>query len=347
MKLKPPVQYSVAQDFLRLYGETLNQQVMSRADIDRIIHLRCSQLPFCPTSLVLEYKLKGLVRGMDLMGTYFTSVGTAVHEVMQKFLCRSGLFLADYVCHECGTVHRLSTQHECCGFDTHYHEVQIDYMGIQGHIDGIFKDRSGNWWILDFKTCSVAGAAKKKTSPGVGYIEQVESYAYLLYKQYGIRVKGTMLVFLPRDNPRSPVVWSQPVDPHKFKIIRKRLQHYGELHAQALAAVTAREVWALTKHRCSNPFCRYCKLSDTALKAMVKRAFASKVNPLPLSALESPVRPEAKLVIYHRSPFHDKVTIPITNIASLSSADREAKLGRLVAKKLRALKQLHERNDNA
>ena len=344
MKISPPAHYAVAQDFLQVYGKTLNVQLMSKADIDRIIHLRCSQLPFCPTSLVLEYKLKGLFRGMDLMGSYFTSVGTAVHEVMQRYLCLSGRFLADYVCHECGTVHHLSTKHECCGFDTHYHEVQIDFLGIKGHIDGIFQDRNGDWWILDFKTCSVSGAAKKKTSPGVGYIEQVESYAYLLYRQYGIQVKGTMLVFLPRDNPRSPVVWTQPVDMGKFKVIHARLKHYRALHKQALAAVTARDVWALTKHRCTNQYCRYCKLSDTALKALIKQAFLSSAVALPLSELKSLERPEAKILIYHNSPYHDKAMIPVRHIENLRDRDTQVRLGRAVARKLFNLQEIHERS---
>ena len=140
MKIRPLAHYDVANDFLQVYSQAKALSLSNRADIGRIVSLRCSQLPFCPTSLLLNYLYKGLTSPMDLLGSYYTSVGTAVHEVMQRYLSKSGRFLADYVCHECGTVHHMTTKHECCGFDTHYHEVLIDCMGIVGHIDGIFRD---------------------------------------------------------------------------------------------------------------------------------------------------------------------------------------------------------------
>jgi hypothetical protein len=300
--LKVPPQYLVVNDFLSVYSKSLTRELPSDADPSRIIHLRCSQLPLCVSSLILEYKLKGLKRTMDMMMAYYVTVGSAVHEVMQHYLSRSGRFLADYYCPECHTYYPLSHQHTCCGKPTIYDEVNIAYASILGHIDAIFQDSRGHYWILDFKTCSVSGAAKKKTSPGDAYMEQVESYALLLYRQYGIKVRGVILCFIPRDNPRTPSLWVRALEKINFQQIQNRLKAHRALHRQAIEVETEKEVYSLvSKHRCSNPYCKYCKLDLRTLRMIVKKAFATK-HKLPISSLEVPEKPAGTIVIHRNNP---------------------------------------------
>ena len=193
MKIQPRV--SGRAEFLNTYYRIMREGlVLTRTDPHRLYNLRCSQLPYCPRSVILDYLERGKYRPLDLMMAYYTSVGTAVHTVMQTYLSQSGQFLADYSCKHCKIDYPLSHVHECteCGRHTHYEEVTIDVgtkngrLGIQGHIDGIFKDSKGNYWIVDFKTTSVAGAPAKERTPGDGYTRQVKAYAVLLRKQYKI-----------------------------------------------------------------------------------------------------------------------------------------------------------------
>lgn len=288
MQIRPPTKYAVIDDFKQALNEAHEILLYSDKDIGRMINLRCSQLPFCPTSLLLNTQNQGMVQSQDLMGAYYTSVGHVVHSAFQSYLAKTGKFIADYYCKPCKKWHRTTTYKECkkCGGPTEYHELLISYKGIVGHIDAVFKDRNGKYWIVDFKTCSLANSDAKTLNPGPEYQEQIESYAYLLWKQYGILVEGVMLCFIPRDNPKQAKFYTQEVDKRKLKEIRNRLQNYKRLHKLAMKASTAKDVWAIAKtYRCPKPYCKYCSLSDESLKVQIKRAFKRPLI-LPLEKLK-------------------------------------------------------------
>lgn len=241
----------------------------------RVLSLRPSQMPFCPTNFFMENANHGLHRTLDFAGAYYTSVGTVVHSIMQEFLAKSGRFLADYYCAECDTWHRMSYQHECCGFPTRYEEIAIDYKGIHGHIDAVFRDDKGRLWILDFKTCSTDAAPKKEEDPGVVYLEQIETYAVLLELQYGLKIAGIMDAFIIRDDPKkTPAIYAQELTDEKRAEVKKRLGGYKRMHREALDAQTWEDVLALAEYeKCTNPHCDACKMPDQDLMRSLRNAF--------------------------------------------------------------------------
>lgn len=262
----------VVRELLGAFVEAQDLWMASKRDASRIKFLRPSQMPFCPAGFFVNHATLGMVSTMNFMGSFYTSVGSAVHEVIQRFLAPSGKFLADWKCRICGRHRKLSTKSECCEFTMDYHEVLIDYKGVVGHIDAIFKDKRGKYWILDYKTCTISGAGYKQKSPGAAYIEQVETYALLLWRQYGIRVEGVMLMFLPRDNPLTPTVWIKELDESDFRRVSKRIKRYKVQHKEALAAVTLKEAIALAQHgKCKNDWCSVCR-SSKPLKDQLKLA---------------------------------------------------------------------------
>lgn len=208
---------------------------------------------------------------------FYTSVGTTVHTVMQSYLPMTGQFLADYECKHCGKKYPLSHVYECCDMPTHYEEVEIDIgtkggrNGIQGHIDGIFLDSLKRYWIIDFKTTTLAGAPKKEVDPGEGYRRQIRAYAVLLKKQYGIKVHGLMLVFIPRDNPRKPYIWEHVLSDKDFKDGFDELKADKKLHRKTMIAQTIEEVMELAKTNCGSDYCDYCKMSKPGFTKLVKR----------------------------------------------------------------------------
>jgi len=208
---------------------------------------------------------------------FYTRVGTVVHEVMQNFLCMSGKLLADYHCRECNKWHRMSYKTECCGFPTQYHEVEIDYKGIKGHIDAIYKDRNGKLWIVDFKTTSLDGAKKKQKDPGVVYKEQIETYAVLVELQYGIKIEGYANSFVIRDNPikNDPPMWCTRLTPQMRKKVLRRLNKYRRIHREVLDVETKAEALSLLEYgRCSDPWCKVCTISsDAKLKQELLMAY--------------------------------------------------------------------------
>lgn len=287
--LKPLSSATIAKEIAVVYQKAMRE--VSRTDRTtptRVLYLRPSQLPFCPLEFFVQNAELGLLRTLDFAGAFYTSVGTIVHEVMQEFLCRSGRFLADYFCPECETWHKLSYTHEHCGFPTKYHEITINYKGINGHIDAVYKDNKGKLWILDFKTTSVKSAPKKQKDPGVTYVEQIETYAVLFELQYKMKIEGIMDAFILRDNPRqSPVIYAKKLTDEQRQRIKSKLSRYKRMHRETLDAETWSDVRALFDHgRCTNPYCSMCKLDDENIHKRLKTAYkrAKEHQRLPLRA---------------------------------------------------------------
>ena len=267
--------------FLAVYRDALEQgMTVQKQDPKRLYNLRCSQLPYCASTVLLNYGERGMYFAMDMLMAYYVSVGHAVHKVMQDHLAQTGAFLADYTCRECGTEHRLSHVHECCGFPTDYEEVSIDYKGIQGHIDAIFKDKQGRYWIVDFKTTSLAASAKKEKDPGITYMRQVTAYAYLLWKQHGIKVAGCMLIFIPRDDPKKPTVWEIPMTDLNYAKAKTELLADRALHKRTMAADTLEEFLDLMQNKCGNDYCDYCKKTPSALKKLAQKSLTTNRFPI-------------------------------------------------------------------
>jgi hypothetical protein len=207
---------------------------------------------------------------------------------MQEFLAKSGRFLADYHCAECNTWHRMSYKYECCGFPTRYEEIAIDYKGIHGHIDAVFRANNGELFILDYKTCSTIAAPKKQEDPGVVYIEQIETYAVLIELQYGVKIAGIMDAFIIRDDPKkTPAIYARELTNEKREEVKKRLGMYKRMHREALDAETWEDVLALAEYeKCTNPYCAACKMSDKDLVRSLKSAFerGQAANRIPIRA---------------------------------------------------------------
>jgi len=278
INIKPLSKHGLAADFLRTYKNAIRTTTyFERTSPSRVLYLRPSQLPFCAMGFFVNHATKGMRRQQDFSSAFYTTVGTAVHSVMQNFLCQSGKFLADYKCHECNTWHRMSYKYECCGFPTEYHEVEISYKGINGHIDCIYRDAQGKLWIVDFKTTSIKGAPYKKRDPGVAYKEQIETYAVLVELQYGIRIEGFADEFIIRDNPmkNDPVMWNRPLTDDIRKRVKQKLSRYKKMHRAALNVKTEDEALALFEWgRCKDTYCPVCTdKSDAKVKQKLVDAY--------------------------------------------------------------------------
>ena len=278
----------MANELLAVYLQAQDVVIASKRDASRIKFLRPSQMPFCPASFYIQHATQGMVSTLNMLGGYYTSVGTTVHDVVQTYLSPSGKFLADWNCKICGKWRRMSTNSECCDFTMKYHEALISHKGVVGHIDAIFQDSKGRYWILDFKTATMKGAGYKAKSPPKSYREQVETYALMLWLQHKIKVEGVMLMFIPRDDPTKPEVWVDLVDGTQMKAVQQRIKRYKVMHKEALAAITAEEAIALARYgRCNHEWCKTCK-SSLSLKSQLKAAYkvGKRKGHLPLSTLQ-------------------------------------------------------------
>lgn len=217
----------------------------------------------------MKWAASGLDFDMDGWMHYYVNVGHSVHHTMQRYLSLGGQFLADYQCVVCKKWHRMSHTSICCKKPCDYHELTINYKGIVGHIDGVVKI-NGRYYIIDFKTTSVSGAKAKLKKPGAGYVRQITAYAYLIWKQYKIRVAGVMLVFIPRDNPRRPVIWEQDVTDVSMEQTRKALKADRLLHKKTMKAHTVEDFKELLKVYCGGEYCEACKAPTPGLLRLLK-----------------------------------------------------------------------------
>lgn len=261
MKITPAQSGSGA--FKSLWAHAMKHQtIIERSDPARLYNLRCSAIPYCPRSVLFKWATTGLAFEMEMTMAYYVGVGHAVHDVAQRYLALSGDLLADYRCKVCKKWHRLSHKHTCCGVPCEYHELTIDYKGIVGHIDAVVKIR-GHYYIVDFKTTSINGSYKKQTQPGSSYKAQITAYAYLLQKQYGIRVKGVILAFIPRDNPHRLVTWEAPVTDALLEKTRRALKADKRLHRLTMKAKTMDDFKELLEVFCDDAYCDACRKVST------------------------------------------------------------------------------------
>ncbi len=277
--------HPVASELLAVYKQSADHFLAAKGAISRIKSLRPSQLPFCPVGFFVQHATHGAIRTMDMRGSFYTEIGTSIHKVVQTYLSHSGRFLANWKCRQCGKVYKVSVQHECCDFVMDYEEIEIDYKGVVGHIDAVFRDRMGYYHVVDFKTTSVLGAPRKLKDPGVAYIEQVEAYWLYLWRQHGIKCKSVILMFIRRDNPKEPVVWTREINRERYLIINERMKTYQKMHHEVLSVKTLAEALALARHgRCANPYCKSCKLL-VSQKKQLRQAFERGAARLPLIEL--------------------------------------------------------------
>lgn len=274
-RIKHPQDHSVLQvvtEITKVYDDSLKSLQTEKGDLSRMRYLRPSQLPFCPINFFVINAEQGPLRIMHMEMAFYVKIGTVVHSVVQNYLAKSGKFLARWKCRECGTVRDVSMDNQCCDMTMKYDEVLIKYKGVVGHIDAIYKDRNGDYWILDYKTTSIALAKKKATNPGIAYTEQVETYALMLKLQYGIKVKGVLLMFIKRDSPRKPVFFGRVLKNLDFPKIAKRINEYKKIHKEVLSIETLKEAKGMLKKygKCKNPMCDTCGSYRSVEDAIVR-----------------------------------------------------------------------------
>ena len=192
----------------KLYKQVLRDEITEQSDP---LRLRPSSFPLCPIHVVHQHsqheQLGYVPHAATLHSDFFTSVGTALHLVFQKWFARTGVLFGNWKCtnSKCrkhGELITMTTQHLCsrCDYPLEYCEIEVDFYGVVGHVDGVVLVDTDTYVVLDFKTTSSNVLAGKKL-PKHENIKQLSSYAYILRKKYQLNVVGHSLLYVVRDNP--------------------------------------------------------------------------------------------------------------------------------------------------
>jgi hypothetical protein len=190
---------------------------------------RVSSLPYCPIYDI--YSTFKVTRQKKFTESFYTEIGTAVHNAIQNHLFKIdpavpfGNWQCKNVLEEKTSDSKLtSTQctytlpmcslkdalkkHKCphkkkdCKKHLTYKEIEVKWKNLSGHIDTVFKYK-GKTILVDYKTTSNWLFNSGKTRPADKYIEQIETYAFLLKVLFKINVDVIAIVYIAREKSMS------------------------------------------------------------------------------------------------------------------------------------------------
>lgn len=165
----------------------------------RVPELRPSSMPMCSIRVFLDHLKTS--DSWDMHGDYYTSVGTTLHQVAQKWLPRQGAMVGDWLCPTCKKKLSRTTQKTCCGVPMQYEEIEVKYRGVTGHIDTVLQNKDG-YLLCDYKTTSMEKVSKPiEKLVSSNYIMQILTYTYICEQLFKWKMRGASLLFVPRDKP--------------------------------------------------------------------------------------------------------------------------------------------------
>lgn len=196
-----------------------------RFAVDRIIEdererqerLRVSSFPYCPLRHAYQRMTKHERKSEANFGSfYYTEVGTVTHDLIQNFVGREGKIYGAWVCKKvsCKGKRKFSANDKCpiCKARMKYVELTVKaFKNISGHLDGIWKNEKGEYWLVDYKTSSVRVIMTQKKNPTLPYhhnVAQIKAYCALIELMFDIKITGWILMYVARDNP---MMFSKPV----------------------------------------------------------------------------------------------------------------------------------------
>jgi len=196
--------------------------------IDKRSEFRSSSFPYCPI-LDLENRISGIIGFEEgYRSGFYTGIGTAVHENVQKWLPRLEKYKdnlwGDWVCSGCGQKdnngewrrqYHGCLQPEPCNCDKkHKHFVYLEYTIDKGeldkfgnpaplsiHVDLIFLINK-KLWVDDLKTTGYEKISKpdwKKTYPALKYATQISNYCVIIERFAKYKVAGWGITYVARD----------------------------------------------------------------------------------------------------------------------------------------------------
>lgn len=268
---------------------------------------RPSGFPYCPLVHLHKDATKDL-KTTTLNSSFYLSVGTAVHETLQRFLGLTGYVWGNYGCPKCKKFH-VSTDPFCpyCAakgkgkIECQYHELEHEYGNIVAHIDGLVDLGPLGLWVIDYKTIAKMKlvhppTAEHMTLPYMKNQHQCAAYVPVIEQLMQRPIAGFALIYVSRDTPDSRRVYAVPMPKRKKKLAIGRLNQYSQEADVAHSYIKRRDPIIL-KQLIDNRCCKStadnerldhmgCSLKQLCLPADLSRAPALLQEHLALPPLE-------------------------------------------------------------
>lgn len=224
-------EYEQSQKFNDFIEGIFTELETTTGGVDKKSEFRSSSFPYCPI-IDLENRINGMIGFEEgYRSGFYTGMGTAVHENVQKWLPRLEKYKdklwGDWVCSGCGQKDSWGNwkrqYHGClqpksCDCDKkHKHFIYLEYTIELGeldkhgnpsplaiHVDLIFLI-NGKLWIVDLKTTGYEKISKpdwKKVYPALKYAAQVSNYCVIVERFAKFEVGGWGITYVARDNTK-------------------------------------------------------------------------------------------------------------------------------------------------
>lgn len=269
----------IASHFGRVYAEVMEKAIT--VSHGRGPEFRPSSFPICPVIAYMQMRTAATLGyypgNMSTSGGFFTSVGTAAHENIQYFMGETGSVFGDWKCKTPKCKHfkagrnlfdedgnlvrkgKLTRKNTCnnkcplCKEPMEYVEKEINYNGLKGHIDCIYKLPNGNYWVADYKT-TTKNILKGPKLPKREHLMQLPTYCYVLEKKYGMVIEGFSLLYFSRDNPFEFKEHAEQWDKRWRVRVRKLIEDQRETYKSAVQAFAQKKPELAVKMKpCSCP----------------------------------------------------------------------------------------------
>jgi hypothetical protein len=119
-----------------------------------------------------------------------------------------------------------------------YTEIEVQaFKEVSGHLDGIFRSKTGKFYVIDYKTCStriIYGQRTKKTLPYKKNVAQIKAYCPLVERQLkaelGIKIKiaGWILLYVSRDTPSIALPVGETLSSDEKRKLLRKIKSYDE-----------------------------------------------------------------------------------------------------------------------
>lgn len=219
--------------------------------------LRVSGLPYCGLKDAYLKMTNHVEPDSDAGMSYYCGVGTAAHEVFQRWLGTHGRIYGDWKCRnrKCRHVEHFSRKHRCpkCGHEMKYEEFTVKaFKHLSGHTDGLFRSKDRRFWLIDYKTCSVRIIETQHKHGMLPYrknVHQISAYVPLLERKLRIEIAGWMLIYIARDNPWCFTVLGETMSDAEKDATWQKLRRYDRQFDVVGNLETFEQVQWLAKHK--------------------------------------------------------------------------------------------------
>ena len=200
---------------IKTLNDVCSSLVNSYTTVPYVSEYRPSNLPFCEVDQYLTLiknnwknktsfaKITNSYMKQTWAGELYTSMGTQIHTITQKYLARLGILLGDYKCLKCDLIQEQTQQHICpiCKTEMIYEELGFKKGDnhIKGHTDGILM--LNKTWLMDIKTTTTYKLKNFKIP--YNYLLQGSIYLNKLKEQRGISCDGICFLMIPRNNVKA------------------------------------------------------------------------------------------------------------------------------------------------